>query len=198
MSVWALVPTKGFDRAKSRLSEVMSPVERAELARELFEHVITTLRRTPTIDSVAVVSDSEAVRGFAEDLDLLALADAPDAATFAEVIDEALHDLTARGASSAVICMSDLPDLEQGDVESVVGALSESDVVLVPDRSGDGTNVIAMAPATVLPSCLGHVDSFARHMALAYDLGLTVGVQVSDGMAFDVDQPSDLDRLRTR
>ena len=37
MSCWALIPFKGFDRGKSRLSSVLPPSEREELARKLAE-----------------------------------------------------------------------------------------------------------------------------------------------------------------
>ena len=40
MSRWALIPIKGFDRGKSRLSQVLPPSEREALTRELFEHVV--------------------------------------------------------------------------------------------------------------------------------------------------------------
>ena len=62
MSRWALIPIKGFDRGKSRLSEVLAPLERAQLARDLFEHVVRVLRASPAIDEIAVVSDSPEAR----------------------------------------------------------------------------------------------------------------------------------------
>ena len=74
----------------------------------------------------------------------------------------------------------------------------ESDVVLVPDLLQQGTNVIALKPATCLPSCLGHEDSLARHHARARELGLSVSIQLSSGIAFDVDRPHDLERMRRR
>ena len=198
MSRWALIPVKGFDRGKSRLSEVLPPVERAALARSLFEHVVQVLRESPDIDDIAAVSDSVEARAHAEGLGVLALADAEHSRGLADVVDGALRDLEQRGAVSVLICMSDLPDLSVEDVASVLRQLDESDVVLVPDLAQQGTNVIAVKPATVLPSCLGHDDSLRRHHAGARRLGLTVSVQLSSGIGFDVDRPSDLDRLRRR
>ncbi|MEM7435610.1 MAG: 2-phospho-L-lactate guanylyltransferase [Myxococcota bacterium] len=198
MTTWALVPIKGFDRAKSRLSEVLSPPDRAKLARSFVEHVLRVLKASPGIDEVAVVSDSEDARALARELGAVTLEDPLAAEGFAAIVDDTLGELEARGADAVVVCMSDLPELEREDIESVVRALSESDVVLVPDRLGEGTNVIAVTPPTVLPSCLGHRDSLNRHLRRARELGLTVSVQLSSGIAFDVDHPSDLDRLRAR
>ena len=198
MSRWALVPIKGFDRGKSRLSEVLAPSERADLARSLFEHVVQVLRTSPYIDAVAAVSDSARARELAERLGVLALSDADESRGLAEVVDGALQNLEKRGATSVLICMSDLPDLSAQDIARVAQQLDESAVVLVPDLAQQGTNVIAVKPPTVLPSCLGHDDSLRRHRAGARRLGLTVSIQVSSGIGFDVDRPSDLDRLRRR
>ena len=198
MSRWALIPIKGFDRGKSRLSEVLAPPERAQLARGLFDHVVCVLRASPAIDDIAAVSDSPAAREHAERLGVVALADADGSQGLADVVDRALEDLQRRGAASAMICMSDLPDLTVQDIASVARQLDESDVVLVPDLLQQGTNVIAVKPATGLPSCLGHEDSLQRHHARARALGLTVSVQLSSGIAFDVDRPGDLERLRRR
>lgn len=198
MTTWALVPIKSFDRAKSRLSEVLSPPDRERFARNLFEHVLRVLIESPAVDHVAVVSDSEDARNVARNIGALALEDIPEAASLATVVDDALAQLEQRGATAALVCMSDLPELKSEDIASVVRALTESDVVLVPDRLGQGTNVIAAAPPTVLPSCLGHADSLDRHLARARGLGLTVSVQLSSGIGFDVDHPSDLERFRAR
>lgn len=196
MSRWALIPVKGFDRGKSRLSDVLPPQERAALTRNLFEHVVRVLQESPSVDAVAMVSDSVEAREHAERLGALALQDADGVRGLAGVVDAALKELEVRGATSVLICMSDLPELGAEDVESVARQLEEADVVLVPDLLQQGTNVVALKPPSVLPSCLGHEDSLQRHRDLARDLGLTVSVQLRSGISFDVDHPRDLARLR--
>lgn len=196
MSCWALIPIKGFDRGKSRLAEVLSPSDRARLARDLFEHVVRVLHASPVIDGVAIVSDSAEAREHARHLGVLPLADAEGSRGLAEVVDGALAELERRGATSVMVCMSDLPNLRVEDVASVARQLQESDVVLVPDLDQRGTNVVAVKPVTGLPSCLGHEDSLRRHHDRARGLGLTVSVQLSSGIGFDVDRPQDLERLR--
>jgi len=198
MSRWALIPIKGFDRGKSRLSDVLTPMERADLSRDLFEHVVGVLRASPAIDEIAVVSDSAKAREHARRLGIVALSDADDSGGLADVVDGALRELEGRGATSVMICMGDLPELTVQDIASVARQLDESDVVLVPDLLHRGTNVIAIKPVTSLPSCLGHEDSLRRHHALARELGLRVSVQLSSGIGFDVDRPPDLERLRRR
>ncbi|MGB5702149.1 MAG: 2-phospho-L-lactate guanylyltransferase [Polyangiales bacterium] len=196
MSRWALIPVKSFDRGKSRLAEVLPPNERAAFSRKLFEHVVRVLQKSASIDGVAIVSDSTEAREQAEHLGAVALEDVEGSQGLAEVVDAALNDLEARGATSVLVCMSDLPELSTDDIESVGRLLDEVDVVLVPDLLQEGTNVVALKPPSVLPSCLGHEDSLQRHRDLARDLGLTVSVQLRNGISFDVDRPGDLARLR--
>lgn len=196
MSRWALIPVKGFDRGKSRLADVLAPAERAQLTRDLFDHVVDVLQRSASIDHIAIVSDSEDARRHAETHGLLALSDVETHRGLSDVVDTAVRSLEARGATSVVICMSDLPELSVDDIESVARSLEESDVVLVPDLLQRGTNVIAVRPPSALPSCLGHDDSLRRHRQLARDIGLTVKVPLRTGMSFDVDHPRDLARLR--
>ncbi len=198
MSTWGLIPVKDMERAKSRLSSALSAAARRELAMKLFTHVVSTLEDSPSIDAVAVVSDSVAVREHARGLGLVALSDPPGRPGLAAVIDTALDELSGRGAETAIVCMSDLPRLTADDVTGVARAATEADVVLVPDRCGRGTNVIAVTPPTVLPSCLGHADSLLRHFDRARSLGLTVQVQLNQGIAFDLDVPDDLALLRER
>ena len=198
MSCWALIPAKGFDRSKSRLSSVLPPDAREALSRELFDHVVTVFRQSPSIDGVAVVSNSTAALTRADQLGVATLKDPPESRGLADVVDTALCELERAGATSVLICMSDLPELGVQDVESVIRQLEESDVVLVPDLLHEGTNLVALRPPTAMPSCFGHDDSLRRHRALAARLGLTVNIQLRSGIGFDVDQPGDLSRLRRR
>jgi 2-phospho-L-lactate guanylyltransferase len=198
MSCWALVPFKGFERSKSRLSTVLPPNEREELARQLFDHVVKVVRECPSVDGVAVISNSADALEYARGMGVTTLEDPPESRGLADVVDAALAELEGLGATSALICMSDLPELGVEDVESVIRQLEESDVVLVPDLLHEGTNLVALQPPTAMPSCFGHEDSLRRHRARASELGLTTSIQLRSGIGFDVDDPGDLERLRGR
>ena len=163
MSCWALIPFKGFDRGKSRLSSVLQRSERESLARRLFDHVVKVCRECPSVDEVAVVSSSADALAYARELGVVALEDPPDSTGLADAVDASLAELEKRGATSALICMSDLPELSVQDVASVVRQLEESDVVLVPDLLHEGTNLVALRPPTAMRSCFGHADSLRRH-----------------------------------
>ena len=76
-------------------------------------------------------------------------------------------------------------------------------MVVVPDRHGDGTNVLLVPTGAGFEFAYGP-GSFAAHLAEAERLGLPVEVVHDDDLAWDIDTPEDLtvldglDRLRGR
>ena len=76
-------------------------------------------------------------------------------------------------------------------------------VVVVPDRHGDGTNVLLVPTGAGFEFAYGP-GSFAAHLAEAERLGLPVEVVHDDDLSWDIDTPEDLtvldglDRLRGR
>ena len=64
-------------------------------------------------------------------------------------------------------------------------------VTLVPDRYGNGTNVIALPTGAGFRFSYGP-GSFARHRAEAERLGLPVRVLDLPDLAWDVDEPADM------
>jgi 2-phospho-L-lactate guanylyltransferase len=56
MTLWAIVPVKPLRRGKSRLADVLTPDERADLNRRLLTHTLDTLTAIPEIEHVLVPS----------------------------------------------------------------------------------------------------------------------------------------------
>lgn len=193
---WALVPAKAFARSKARLASVLSETDREALARGFLTHVLDVLGACDAIGGRVVVTDSDEVAEVARSQGAIALRD--EASSLAGIIDAALRRVEEMGASGAIVFMSDLPELAPIDVRTLAGFLGDRDVVAVPDLRGEGTNAIAIASPRRFPTCFGHADSFARHLARARELGLRVGVHTSERLGFDVDDPSDLVSLRKR
>ncbi len=68
MSLWAIVPVKPLRRGKSRLSEILSEDERANLNHQLFVHTIEILKKVDAITDILVVSRDSDVLTEARDL----------------------------------------------------------------------------------------------------------------------------------
>src|SRR5258708_39081720 len=67
MNIWAIVPVKPFNRAKSRLAKVMTAEEPQALAEKMFRHSIETLTTVEQISGILVISRDTKVLGIARD-----------------------------------------------------------------------------------------------------------------------------------
>ena len=199
-AIWALVPVKGFARGKSRLAPALSDGARAAFARRLFDHVVTVLLASPSLAGILIATDDEAVAAAARAHGAEARLDAPAAAPLrlSEVIDAGLADLSARGATAALVLMADLPRLTVADVDALVAALGAYEVIAVRADDGCHTNALGLRPPSALPTAFGRPDSFDAHVTTAAAAGLRVAVLDNARIAFDVDAPADHARLLLR
>jgi 2-phospho-L-lactate guanylyltransferase len=191
MGLFALVPAKRFEAAKSRLGGVLDGAERAAFARRMFEHVVSTLGASNAFERLAVVTDSDEVARLAEGLGALALSDPASARTLADRVDASLAELERHGATAALVVMGDLPTLTVDDVGRLVRGLQVADVVVAPDGRGHHTNALGLRVPAPFRTHFGDAESLARHRETATAASLTVNVVETPGLAFDVDTEAD-------
>lgn len=191
MNVWAIVPVKPLGRAKSRLSGVLLPEQRQELATAMLSRTIQMLMPLSHIQGVLVIS---------RDTKALALAREMGAQTLQEsgtpelnnALLRATQVLGARGIDAVLVVPADIPLLSPDDVRAVVelGHYHNS-VVIAPDRHEHGTNMLLVHPPGAIPYSFGH-NSNAEHQRLALEAGATVQIHHSARVALDIDTPDDL------
>lgn len=191
MNLWAIVPVKAFDAAKSRLGPSLGDAERADFARRLFDHVSKELARHPDVAQVLIVSNSEALRAHATERGLLALPDPKDAQDLAEVIDGALAHASDNGASHGLVLMGDLPRLSQRSLSLLTDALRSADQVIAPDRHDIATNALGLRLPLSTGTAFGSGMSLELHLA-RFPAALVVR---DPELAFDVDDPGDFATL---
>jgi 2-phospho-L-lactate guanylyltransferase len=179
-----LVPVKRFAEAKLRLAPALSPTRRAELARTMAERVVRSAGELP----VAVVCDDPEVAAWARTLGALVIWEPGRGLNGA--VQEGVGRLAAAGVELVVVAAGDLP--LASDLEWVP---KYRGVTIVPDRRGDGTNVIAVPTEAAFAFSYGP-GSFARHLAEARRLQLPVRVIHDSLLAWDVDLPADLIAMR--
>ncbi|HLU08311.1 MAG TPA: 2-phospho-L-lactate guanylyltransferase [Oceanobacillus sp.] len=192
MSVWAIIPVKPLARAKSRLSAVLSPEERLQLAENLLRHVITTVRSVPEIAGALVIS---------RDTKALSIARDAGAHTVQESGTPELNNALMRATSvvrgwrsgAVLILPADLPLVNADDVRGMLElGLEENTVVIATDEQQDGTNAMLIRPPGLIPYAYG-VGSYHRHVSLAREVGALVRVYNSPRLALDIDVPGDLE-----
>jgi 2-phospho-L-lactate guanylyltransferase len=191
MALWAIVPVKPLRHGKSRLAEVLSQDERADLNQRLLVHTLDTLGNIPEIDQVLVVSRDPAA---------LALARDHGARTVQENGSNELNLALTRATvvarsyitGSVLILPADLPLLTPEDVRSMLDKASNPPVVVVtPDRHRLGTNALLVSPVGLIEYEFGP-GSFQRHCQRALEKGARLEICELPSLALDVDMPEDL------
>jgi 2-phospho-L-lactate guanylyltransferase len=187
--VVAIVPVGTLEGAKSRLGATLDAEERHDLASALTRRTVRAAVATPGVDEVLVVTPDDEVREIA-----LAAGARPlrqRSGGLNAGIDQARDEALAAEAAAIVILPIDLPAVTPDALEAVVRAVGTGPrVVLVPDRHGRGTNVLAIAPPRAIEPCFGG-DSREAHAGAALRAG--VPYQELDGpLRLDLDTPDDL------
>ena len=196
----AIIPVRGLERAKTRLGEVLDAEERRALVEGLLRRTIRAAIMTPGIRAVAVVSPDPEALVVAADSGAVTLPQGGGG------LNEGLADGRAwareLGATALVVIPADLPAIGPAALERVLVAASDrlaashpgvdraALVVLVPDRAGEGTNLLLLSPPGVVPFHFG-AGSRAAHADAAARAGAAY-LELSGPLLLDLDTPDDL------
>ena len=158
----------------------ISGAKRADLSRAMADRVLGASSPLP----VAVVCDDNDVAEWARQRGALVIWEPGRGLNGA--VEAGVHHLSTLGVAHVTVAHADLPrasDLtEVGDVAGIT---------LVPDRYGNGTNVLALPADAGFQFSYGP-GSFARHRAEAQRLGVSVRILDRPDLAWDVDEPDDV------
>ena len=175
-----LVPVKAFRDSKSRLSAVLDPAMRIRLARWTAERVIAAAGELP----VYVACDDDEVATWAGTHGATVLWHPREGLNGA--VNASIAALRDRRVGYVVVAHGDLP--RPGGLPTIV---TPGVVTLVPDRHGDGTNVVGVPSNSGFEVSYGP-GSFRRHLDAVMSLGLPVEVRRHPMLALDIDTPADL------
>lgn len=186
MTCWAIIPIKGPDQAKRRLSGALDDDARRRLVARMLGQVMNAVASARGIERRLVVAPAgiDLADGFVFHAD-------PGGGLNAAV-SHALAAAVHGGATRAVVIAADLPQVSTRDVE-LLAAAPPATIAIAPDRHQTGTNALSLPlPAGQgFPFAYGS-DSFARHNAAAERIGLTIQIVESPGLMRDIDVPADL------
>jgi 2-phospho-L-lactate guanylyltransferase len=195
MSTIAILPVKSFGAAKQRLAGALGAGSRQALAQAMFSDVLSSLRRVPGVDAVAVVT-ADPIAGAA------ALGERVEVLRDTELAGQSAAALIgiryaqAHGFDRVLLVPGDTPLLDPGEVAALLRrALDEGvSTVVVPDRHGEGTNALLLTPPDVIEPAFGP-GSCERHAAAARAAGVSCTVVSVPTLALDVDTGQDLELL---
>lgn len=192
MTIEAVVALKTLSQSKRRLSAVLNDEQRSDLVEAMAQDVLSCLMRHPEIDAVHVVCGEGWTRDVFPEGPLVVW---QEAESHDHGLIAAYEMVAARtGAERLLFIHADLPFLGQEDISAVIAASLDRHAVFSPDFTETGTNAVLRWRHQSLPLCFGK-DSFARHQQAAKAAETRWRVVRASGVARDVDEPEDLDRL---
>jgi 2-phospho-L-lactate guanylyltransferase len=180
------LPVKSLAHAKSRLSSLLTPLERGALALAMFEDVLDA---TLAVDGweTWVVSSDESILEIA--LGRGAQGIPEQRPSLRSAIHQIEAEAAARSSEALAILLADTPLVTSEALRTALHTLGP--VVVAPSSDDRGTNLLLRRPPGAIPSRFGP-DSFRRHLETAAERGLPTAVVEREELSFDVDRPSDI------
>ncbi len=180
------LPVKSLGLAKTRLSKVLTPLERGALSLAMYEDVLDATLALDGWDTW-VVSPDESVLEIAVGRGAVPLRE--ERASLRTAVHQIEAEAAARMAEALAVLLADTPFVTAPALTAVLHTLGS--VVLAPSSDERGTNLLLRRPPGAIPSRFGP-DSFRRHMETAAERDLPTAVVEREELGFDLDEPGDI------
>ena len=185
-----VIPCKSFTAGKSRLAPVLSPARRDALCRSLLVRTVGLAAKLVARRNIHIVSSDDSVAGVAAELGVHC--DGENDHDLNSALTFSVARIVARenAERNLLILPIDLAFNSHAAMAPVLAA--RADIVIVPDRADQGTNLLRLAGNVAVTFRFQYGDnSFSRHRTEAESHGLTVETLRDPALCFDVDTPAD-------
>ncbi len=178
--VGVVIPLRSLGDGKLRLRDALDADERRELIESMAQTVVRACHELP----VLIVYDDPEVGAWASARGLTAIEGHTPGLDSA--VEQGVAEFAGAGYTHVIVAHADLPGARD------LRPISEFDgVTLVPDRLGDGTNVVCVPTDIGFTFAYGP-GSFDNHRRIARNCGAPLRIVEDDDLAWDVDHPDDL------
>ncbi|NOK62559.1 MAG: 2-phospho-L-lactate guanylyltransferase, coenzyme F420 biosynthesis enzyme, CobY/MobA/RfbA family [Chloroflexi bacterium AL-W] len=190
--IYAIVPVKQLDQAKSRLSKILTPAARQKLVLTMLCDVLRTLLHNPMIDGVGVISGDATVLALAASEGAEPLLD--QTADLNSALVQASRHVAARGATGVLVLPADVPLVTDRDIAALLDASGVGPGIVIAPSPDGGTNALLIRPPSAVPFQFG-LESLQRHCEAAQQRDLAIQVINAAGLSMDIDNCDDLVQL---
>ena len=157
-----IVPFKNYKSAKSRMRKDLSDKETEKIVENMLRHVLTEVSKSQMSDASFLITKDEEAISLAKQIGVETIEE-KEQINESTSVDLATKILIRRGATSVLRIPGDLPLLTYNDIDIVFReSIETNSCILVPSKSGKGTNAILRRPPDIIKSCFGE-DSLRKH-----------------------------------
>lgn len=157
-----IVPFKNYKSAKSRMRKDLSDEETEKIVENMLRHVLTEVSKSQMSDASFLITKDEEAISLAKQIGVKTIEEKVQINESTSV-DLATKILIGRGATSILRIPGDLPLLTYNDIDNVFReSIETNSCILVPSKSGKGTNALLRKPPDIIKSCFGE-DSLRKH-----------------------------------
>lgn len=192
----AVLPVKNLPLAKSRLGEALEADERRELALAMACDVAAALAACPQVEVIVLVSSEPDIGPLAKSVGALLVDDGGGEPGQSMAVAAGIARAQAQGAQRVICVPGDCPALDPDELTELLDG-ARTEVVIVPDRHGSGTNGLVLTPPGAIEPAFGP-GSRERHEMLARQAGVSFAIAEPPSLTLDVDTGADLEALRGR
>jgi 2-phospho-L-lactate guanylyltransferase len=198
MRTAAILPVKQFTRAKQRLGRSVEDQLRLQLARAMVTDVLQALADTAEIELTIVVTRERAIEDAARAHGALIVDDEGEDAGQSAAAALGIA-VASRDGFERILCVpGDCPALDPAELAVLLAApAAPAEVVIIPDRHGEGTNGLLLSPPGAISPSFGP-GSRERHRQLAEAAGASWRIAQPPSLLLDIDTGADLALLRER
>lgn len=194
MNIWAVLPMKNIEHAKSRLSAVLSDEERREMVLSLYENTLAQIKHWNRLSGILIVSADPVFRPACDETHIHFLQE-ENGENLNKSIRLATETLKSEGADAMLVIHGDMPLINQNALSLLLNALPKPGVGIIPDRHEKGTNVLLAAPPDVIDFHFGE-NSLEKHKKAAIAANCPLIIIKDADLAIDIDTIDDLDYLQ--
>lgn len=194
MKLWVIIPVKPLKRAKSRLSDVLSPEQRFQFAEAMLRHILRVVSKTTVVTGTLVISRDTQALAVAREFGVKTVQES-GTPELNPALMRATEVVRSREEASAVLILpADLPFITEVDITAIIELAERHPcIVLATDHQRNGTNAMLVRPPGLIEYAYGE-GSFQRHSELAHKAGATLEYYESERLLLDIDLPEDLYR----
>jgi 2-phospho-L-lactate guanylyltransferase len=192
LKVFAIVPVKSFENAKTRLGTLLSTAERVKLSGMLLKRTIYILKKTPGIQKILLVSSDNRTKKIALRYGVTFLEEDKESGVNS-AINLADKFCVTTCADASLILPIDLPLILPEDINIVCKSVLDDDncIVLCPSYKFDGSNVLLRKPCNIIGTSYD-ANSYLMHVLGGIRNNVKTKVLFVSRLMIDIDTVRDI------